>query len=206
MIVAVVLFAVNCPFYWYSRGLPRDVIILGPVLPRNSLEMAKSTRLDKRKAALVPGLPPALLPSPLSRPQPTSHEEHSEVAALRRVDHKKRAGGEVSGEAEKPPPVHPTEIRTSISSFSAVEQLNTTNALANYATEAGSVSNVHLRPECKRRMTVYFCKRAAFCNMMTAPLRTGRFSGNQPGLLEECPGRSFCRRKSLASGVKKHRP
>nr|CAD7204512.1 unnamed protein product [Timema douglasi] len=37
---------------------------------------------------------------------------------------------------EKPPPVHPTEIRTSISPSSAVE-LNTTCALANYATEAG---------------------------------------------------------------------
>nr|CAD7596413.1 unnamed protein product [Timema genevievae] len=37
--------------------------------------------------------------------------------------------------AEKQPPVHPTEIRTSISSSSAVE-LNTTSALANYATEA----------------------------------------------------------------------
>nr|CAD7423105.1 unnamed protein product [Timema monikensis] len=36
---------------------------------------------------------------------------------------------------EKPPPVHPTEIRTSISSSSAVE-LNTTSALTNYATEA----------------------------------------------------------------------
>nr|CAD7442576.1 unnamed protein product [Timema bartmani] len=34
------------------------------------------------------------------------------------------------------PPVHPTEIRTSISPSSAVE-LNTTSALANYATEAG---------------------------------------------------------------------
>ncbi|CAG2058312.1 unnamed protein product, partial [Timema podura] len=36
---------------------------------------------------------------------------------------------------EKPPPVHPTEIRTSISPSSAVG-LNTTSALANYATEA----------------------------------------------------------------------
>nr|CAD7258712.1 unnamed protein product [Timema shepardi] len=35
------------------------------------------------------------------------------------------------------PPVHPTEIRTSISPSSAVE-LNTTSALANYTTEAGS--------------------------------------------------------------------
>ncbi|CAG2059101.1 unnamed protein product, partial [Timema podura] len=39
-------------------------------------------------------------------------------------------------EKEKPPPVHPTEIRTSISPSSAVE-LNTTSALANYTTEAG---------------------------------------------------------------------
>nr|CAD7596181.1 unnamed protein product [Timema genevievae] len=36
---------------------------------------------------------------------------------------------------EKPPPVHPTEIRSSISPSSAV-WLNTTGALANYATEA----------------------------------------------------------------------
>nr|CAD7427092.1 unnamed protein product [Timema monikensis] len=35
---------------------------------------------------------------------------------------------------EKPPPVHPTETRTSISPTSAVE-LNTSSALANYATE-----------------------------------------------------------------------
>nr|CAD7439328.1 unnamed protein product [Timema bartmani] len=38
---------------------------------------------------------------------------------------------------ENPPPVHPTEIRTSISPSSAVE-LNTTSTLANYATEAAS--------------------------------------------------------------------
>nr|CAD7199449.1 unnamed protein product [Timema douglasi] len=37
---------------------------------------------------------------------------------------------------EKPPQVHPTEIRTSISPSSTVE-LNTISALANYATEAG---------------------------------------------------------------------
>nr|CAD7258698.1 unnamed protein product [Timema shepardi] len=41
----------------------------------------------------------------------------------------------VSKTKEKPPPVHPTEIRTLISPSSAVE-LNTTRALANYATEA----------------------------------------------------------------------
>nr|CAD7576279.1 unnamed protein product [Timema californicum] len=36
---------------------------------------------------------------------------------------------------EKPPPVHATEFRTSISPSSAVK-LNTISALANYATEA----------------------------------------------------------------------
>nr|CAD7259262.1 unnamed protein product [Timema shepardi] len=41
---------------------------------------------------------------------------------------------------EKPPSVHPTEIRTSISPSSAVE-LNTTSALANYATEAVLLDN-----------------------------------------------------------------
>nr|CAD7586917.1 unnamed protein product [Timema genevievae] len=46
-----------------------------------------------------------------------------------------RFPGEKPQTREKPPPVHPTEIRTSISPSSAVE-LNTTNALANYATEA----------------------------------------------------------------------
>nr|CAD7567787.1 unnamed protein product [Timema californicum] len=40
---------------------------------------------------------------------------------------------------EKPPPVHPTEIRTSISPSSAVK-LDTTSALANYATEAGKTT------------------------------------------------------------------
>nr|CAD7258416.1 unnamed protein product [Timema shepardi] len=44
--------------------------------------------------------------------------------------------GEWKTVKEKPPPVHPTEIRTSISPPSAVKQLNTTIALADYATEA----------------------------------------------------------------------
>nr|CAD7447166.1 unnamed protein product [Timema bartmani] len=48
---------------------------------------------------------------------------------------RKPDGKEREREREKPPPVHPTEIRTSNSPFSAVE-LNTTSALANYATGA----------------------------------------------------------------------
>nr|CAD7595064.1 unnamed protein product [Timema genevievae] len=43
-----------------------------------------------------------------------------------------------------PPPVHPTEILTSISPSSAVE-LNTSSALTNYATEAGKVALLLLR-------------------------------------------------------------
>nr|CAD7203222.1 unnamed protein product [Timema douglasi] len=47
-------------------------------------------------------------------------------------------GGRVENHLEKTTPVHPTEIRTSISPSSAVE-LNTTSALASYATKAESV-------------------------------------------------------------------
>ncbi|CAG2054081.1 unnamed protein product [Timema podura] len=49
---------------------------------------------------------------------------------------------------EKPLPVHPTEIRTSISPSLAVE-LNTTSALANYATEAETRSLFRC-PQCPR--------------------------------------------------------
>nr|CAD7197297.1 unnamed protein product [Timema douglasi] len=59
--------------------------------------------------------------------------------------------------------IHPTEIRTSISLYSAVEQLNTTSALANYDTEAGfllttlkkevldCMETEHARPDSKQR-------------------------------------------------------
>nr|CAD7602476.1 unnamed protein product [Timema genevievae] len=56
---------------------------------------------------------------------------------------KERLGLVIALTVGKPPPVHPTEIRTSISPSSAVG-LNTTSALANYATEAEDV-NVRLR-------------------------------------------------------------
>nr|CAD7433221.1 unnamed protein product [Timema monikensis] len=46
-------------------------------------------------------------------------------------------GGRVEKHLGKTTPVSPTEIRTLISPSSAVE-LNTTSALANYATEVGS--------------------------------------------------------------------
>nr|CAD7573221.1 unnamed protein product [Timema californicum] len=48
------------------------------------------------------------------------------------------SGGRVENHLRKTTPIHPTEIRTSISPSSAVEQVYTTSALANYATETGS--------------------------------------------------------------------
>nr|CAD7439689.1 unnamed protein product [Timema bartmani] len=48
-------------------------------------------------------------------------------------------GGRVENHLGKTTPVHPTEIRTSISPSSTAE-LNTTSALVNYATEAGMQS------------------------------------------------------------------
>nr|CAD7461344.1 unnamed protein product [Timema tahoe] len=66
---------------------------------------------------------------------------------------------------EKPPPVHPTEIRTSISPSSAVE-LNTTSALANYATEAGYTKGAHqnyVAPDPLRSLDgpgICYCKNA----------------------------------------------
>nr|CAD7457430.1 unnamed protein product [Timema tahoe] len=59
---------------------------------------------------------------------------------------------------EKPPPVHPTEIRTSISTSSAVE-LNTTSTLANYATEAGIV-----------RVSLSVARINGFCRSICSPL------------------------------------
>nr|CAD7200155.1 unnamed protein product [Timema douglasi] len=54
---------------------------------------------------------------------------------LEEVNPHLRGGGVENHLGNTPPPVHPTEIRTSISPSSAVE-FNTTSALANYATEA----------------------------------------------------------------------
>nr|CAD7590719.1 unnamed protein product [Timema genevievae] len=53
---------------------------------------------------------------------------------------------------EKPPPVHPTEIRTSISPSSMV-WLNTTGALANYATEAVSKISWAVWPPSKSKVS-----------------------------------------------------
>nr|CAD7570965.1 unnamed protein product [Timema californicum] len=55
-------------------------------------------------------------------------------------------GGRVENHLVKTTPVHPTEIRTSISPSSAVG-LNTTSALANYATEAEHGTTFHI--DCK---------------------------------------------------------
>nr|CAD7570265.1 unnamed protein product [Timema californicum] len=65
---------------------------------------------------------------------------------------------------EKPPPVHPTEIRTSISPSSAVE-LNTTSALANCATEA--VHPTEIRTSISPSSAVWLNTTSALANYAT---------------------------------------
>nr|CAD7257046.1 unnamed protein product [Timema shepardi] len=72
-------------------------------------------------------------------------EKHQRIESITQSMREQGADQEQLTE-EKPPPVHPTEIRTSISPSSAVE-LNTTSALANYATEADPSS--HMQPKHK---------------------------------------------------------
>nr|CAD7263139.1 unnamed protein product [Timema shepardi] len=88
-------------------------------------------------------------------------------------------GGRVEnhlGTSPPPPPVHLTEIRTSISPSSAVE-LNTTSALANYATEAGLdfkralfdyIAVVDLRENPQYPLSFYPLGRQTFYNLPTA--------------------------------------
>nr|CAD7393869.1 unnamed protein product [Timema cristinae] len=74
---------------------------------------------------------------------------------------------------ERPPPDHPTEIRTSISPCSAVG-LNTTSALANYATEAGNDLADAFRDARIRELSLRDCGVTA--------LSPGAFSGLEPSL------------------------
>nr|CAD7570365.1 unnamed protein product [Timema californicum] len=85
-------------------------------------------------------------------PSPTTRVELEEVNPHLR-------GGRVENHLGKTTPVHPTEIRTAIPPSSAVVlnttsalanyateaavELNTTSALANYATEAGNLKDVY---------------------------------------------------------------
>nr|CAD7572022.1 unnamed protein product [Timema californicum] len=62
--------------------------------------------------------------------------------------------GRVDNHLGKTTPVHPTKIRTSISLFSAVE-LNTTSALANYATEANPNIKQLIRESVSAREMAY---------------------------------------------------
>nr|CAD7198314.1 unnamed protein product [Timema douglasi] len=64
---------------------------------------------------------------------------------------------------------HPTEIRTSVSPSSAVEQLNTTNALANYATEA---TQTQLRHSSANSPVI-----------PAEPLHSNKMSGPPPGFI-----------------------
>nr|CAD7575161.1 unnamed protein product [Timema californicum] len=69
---------------------------------------------------------------------------------------KTNLGKEEKCEKNPIPKVHPTEIRTSISPSSAVE-LNTTSALANYATEADIVDVRGTQPTATRLLLPALC-------------------------------------------------
>nr|CAD7568955.1 unnamed protein product [Timema californicum] len=74
-------------------------------------------------------------------------------------------GGKVENHlGTTPPPVHPTEIRTSISPSSVVE-LNTTSALANYATEAVTKDDhggLEMKGCCSSWVSPEFCRPKSF--------------------------------------------
>nr|CAD7568574.1 unnamed protein product [Timema californicum] len=80
----------------------------------------------RRPPAIWKAAPPRSVYRPLPIPMKSSYMPFRNSPSSRPV---------IRQNPEKPLPVHPTEIRTSISPSSAVE-LNTTSALANYATEA----------------------------------------------------------------------
>nr|CAD7392651.1 unnamed protein product [Timema cristinae] len=93
-------------------------------------------------------------------------------------DTKDRHGPERRRGAEKPPPVHPTEIRTSISPSSAVE-LITTSALANYATEAVHATRWPANPS---TMTAMATLRG--CTQALRPSPAERWLHQRPGIGE----------------------
>nr|CAD7394878.1 unnamed protein product [Timema cristinae] len=100
-------------------------------------------------------------------------------------------GGRVKNHLRKTTPVHPTEIRTSIFPSSAVE-LNTTSALANYATEADDGIQHH------KSLAVYISQMILSMGMFPmvllknsssiVPLDTARRQGNSSSSLPNLKG------------------
>nr|CAD7588609.1 unnamed protein product [Timema genevievae] len=108
--------------------------------------------------------------------------------------HVPAAAGTKCGEnKEKPPPVHPTEIRTSIFPSSVV-WLNTTSALANYVTEAGCNS--------KNKVENHLCSVTYCCQWCYAKqcLQLGERPGATDGGWGEWSDWSKCSR-TCGSGV-----
>nr|CAD7258276.1 unnamed protein product [Timema shepardi] len=119
-----------------------------------------------------PDFHPAYRLSPYMEHLYSSLQQHSSPAAsslhgfgkveLEEVNPHLR-GGRVENHLGKTTPVHPTEIRTSISPSSAVEQLNMTRALANYATELFFTVNItinHLTTQQIRELNMPVAMRA----------------------------------------------
>nr|CAD7432798.1 unnamed protein product [Timema monikensis] len=125
---------------WFGSTVPAD----NPVNPSNgephtTLDMTTVTwGSARRKVIAASGCRkvPILRPDPYERNQSFLMIGYPGIGKveLEEVNPHLR-GGRVENHLGKTTPVHPTEIRTSISPSSAVE-LNTTSALANYATEA----------------------------------------------------------------------
>nr|CAD7196641.1 unnamed protein product [Timema douglasi] len=111
-------------------SLQRSLLaLLPPALPRipHALEIPKDIKVACERGS-----------GAVSSGERTKQPVFFPTLSLSKLEKFLRGNGEHQGNVEngeKPPSVHPTEIRTSISPSSAVE-LNTTSALANYATEA----------------------------------------------------------------------
>nr|CAD7575537.1 unnamed protein product [Timema californicum] len=106
------------------------------------INMMEEFHVDGNSEEVYPHLREGRVVNPFGKP-PDRYFNLNLPVIVSLVYCESRALDHVATEAEQPPPVHPTEIRTSISPSSAVE-LNTTSALANYATEQRFVVSVIL--------------------------------------------------------------
>nr|CAD7567584.1 unnamed protein product [Timema californicum] len=98
-------------------------------------------------------------------------------------------GGRVENHLGTPPPIHPTEIRTSISPSSAVK-LNTTSALANLATEA--VHPTEIRTSIFPSSAVELNTTSALANYATeAGIGEVEFRGNETAFSWRESGKPF---------------
>nr|CAD7572368.1 unnamed protein product [Timema californicum] len=104
--------------------------------------------------------------------------------ALLMLGRGERGRARISLSIEKPPPVHPIEIRTSISP-SSVAELNTTIALANYATE-GVMKRQHL----SKSQVLIFLQSQHFLSEVSRESKKGDLSYGQYHTIKATPHES----------------